>query len=182
MRIGVERPTAFAASPARLLGNGLRRALYSQSTGLVAALLLIGVIATFGSPYFLQTSNLLDIADASAIVAVLAVMQTIVVISGGLDLSVGSVAGLTGVVAAILMQRGVSAPAAIAAALATGAAAGLINGIVITVGRVNAIIATLAGLSAYLGLALIVANGATIGVTNQAFSQLGSRVLGVPMS
>src|ERR1700730_4441775 len=148
---------------------------------LIALALLVAVIAS-QSEYFLTTANLLIIGQGVAVIGVLALAETVVIVSGGLDISLGSLCGLSGVVTAIVIRDTHSAGLGIGAGLAAGALGGLVNGLIITVGRVNPVIATLATLSAFEGMALLVAKGAVIGIQDDTFNLIGSgRVLGVPI-
>ncbi|MFJ8477596.1 ABC transporter permease [Kitasatospora sp. NPDC094011] len=135
-------------------------ALGGQNLSLLGA--LIAVLALFGwlNDNFLSWDNIQGITEAVTIAGLLAVVQTVVIICGGLDISVGSQAGLASVTSAMVFtSTGSSAPLGIGAALLIGAAIGLLNGGVIVYGRVNATIATLAGLAAYKGLAQLVSGG-----------------------
>jgi L-arabinose transport system permease protein len=105
-----------------------------------------------------------------------------VLVSGGLDISVGSIAGLASVSAALALQAtGNQTAAGILAAVVAGIACGVVNGLIITVLRVNPVIATLATLSAFRGVALLLTNGSAIGVLDEQFNEIGSgRPLGIP--
>ncbi|NUR73563.1 MAG: ABC transporter permease [Hamadaea sp.] len=136
-----------------------------QNLSLIGA--LAGVLVVFGylNPAYLSWSNLAVIGVAATIPALLAVAQTMVIICGGIDISVGSQSGLAAVVAAMVfastgdgLANGV-AVVAIAVALVVGVACGILNGLIIIYGRVNAIIGTLAMLAAYKGLAQLLSGG-----------------------
>jgi ribose transport system permease protein len=153
-----------------------------QNERLVLALAMLAALIVSQSPYFLTTNNLLNIGQAVAVVGVLAVAQTIVIVSGGIDISVGATAGLCAVVAASVIAWSHAGIVGILAALAVGAMCGLVNGLLITAGRVNAFIATLATLSAYEGVALLVSGGKVVGINDAFFNAIGSaRPLGIPL-
>ena len=105
-------------------------------------------------------------------------VQTVVIICGGLDISVGSQAGLASVTSAMVFtSAGSNALVGMAASIAIGVLIGIINGVIIVYGRVNATIATLAGLAAYKGVAQLVSNGAAQGyVLNNSIFVFLSRV------
>ncbi|MEE1783181.1 ABC transporter permease [Streptomyces sp. SP17BM10] len=129
---------------------------------LILLLALAAVLALFGSLNlnYLGWQNIQVIAEAVTIAGLLAVVQTVVIICGGLDISVGSQAGLASVVSAMVFtSTGSSAAYGIGAAVLAGAAVGLLNGVVIIYGRVNPTIATLAGLAAYKGVAQLISDG-----------------------
>lgn len=154
-----------------------------QNLSLLVALgALVAIIAAQNSD-FLLVSNLKTIGTTVSIVGVLAVVQTVVMLIGGLDISVGSAAGLTSVVSAMVFTSQASAPLGILAALGVGVLAGLFNGMVIIYGRVNAVIATLATYAGYRGLANLVSDGRAQGYTGTdstfVFIARGT-ILGIP--
>ncbi|MCG6499310.1 ABC transporter permease [Kitasatospora sp. A2-31] len=164
---------------------GALAGLGGQNLSLVGA--LVAVLAVFGilNDNYLSWTNIQVIAEAATITGLLAVVQTVVIICGGLDISVGSQAGLASVVSAMAFtSAGSNAFAGMAAALAVGALVGVLNGAVIVYGRVNATIATLAGLAAYKGVAQLVSDGRAQGyVLNDAvFVFLGrGKIAGLPV-
>ena len=127
-------------------------------------LVVLGVAMSVLSPYFLSVSNFLNILLATSTIGVLAIGATLILSSNGLDLSVGSVLGFSGVVGAYtVVVLGLPWPAAIIGALAAGAFAGAINGFLITRSRIPAFIVTLGMLGIARGFALILApNGGAI--------------------
>lgn len=135
-----------------------------QNLSLIVALAV--VLALFGwlNDNYLSWNNIQVIAEAATISGLLAVVQTVVIICGGLDISVGSQAGLASVVSAMAFtSAGSNAMVGMAAAIGVGVVIGLLNGVIIVYGRVNATIATLAGLAAYKGVAQLISNGAAQG-------------------
>jgi ribose transport system permease protein len=137
--------------------------------GPVFALVVLGAYLSIASPHFLRASNLVNITRQSSITAILAVGQTLVILTSGIDLSVGAIAALSSSVAAVLMTQRFSllglqlGPASFAAgllaALAVGALAGALNGFIITRGRIPDFIATLGTLTIFQGVALIITGG-----------------------
>jgi ribose/xylose/arabinose/galactoside ABC-type transport system permease subunit len=132
-----------------------------ETAGLLVVLVIVGAIVSLATPSFLTDTNLVNIAISSAIIAVTGLGMTLVIAMGQFDLSVGSVQGLTAIVAASLLGA-VSLPLAIVATLLLGLAIGLVNGLIITRLRVPAFVATLAMLSIARGAALLVCNGQSI--------------------
>ena len=126
---------------------------------------------------FFLPRNLVNIGLAITILGILAMAQTVVIVSGGLDISVGSIVGLATMVVAITMQATGSATIGIGAALAAAALAGLANGLIITYGRVNAVIATLGTMAAFRGLAFLTSGGSSVSIVNEQFRVLGNGVL-----
>jgi ribose transport system permease protein len=153
-------PPARPGWPRRLL-----RAVGVQNISLVLALaVLVAIIGAQNSKFFLVT-NLETIGTAVTVVGLLAVVQTVVMLLGGLDISVGSAAGLASVVSAMVFMSTHSAGIGILVALVTGVATGVFNGLVIVYGRVNAVIATLATYAGFRGLANLISNGRAQGYT-----------------
>lgn len=146
-------------------------------------LLALGAIMSVLSPYFLSVSNFMNILLATATIGVLAIAATFVLGSGGLDLSLGSVMGLAGVVGAwVAVKAGLPTGIAVLATLGAGAAAGFVNGLIITRAFVPAFIVTLGMLGIARGLALVITNGAAIYGLPSAMVYLGQgRPLGIPM-
>lgn len=128
--------------------------------GALVALVALGAVMAFLSPVFLSTQNLLNIGVQAAVVAILAFGQTFVIVAAGIDLSVGSVAALAGIVTGYTASTmGINPIVAILAGLVTGVAAGFISGALVAYGKLPAFIATLALLSIARGLALVLSGG-----------------------
>lgn len=164
---------ATADVTARLGRRERMRAVVNSS--LVAAALVV-LIALFSllSPYFLSSSNIFRIFEQVAVVAVLAVGQAFVIITGGIDLSEAAVVPLVGVVSALVMNAEHSIVAGVAVGLATGAGVGLLNGFLVTVPKLPPFIATLATFSAADGTALLVTNGQPVFNLPAAFTNFGA--------
>jgi len=190
-------PETVTAPPGAPDGGGsgtgksrLQRALsgsVGRNLGLVLALIVIVIVgAVTASDTFLTVNTLLTILRQASIIGVISIGMTLVIISGGIDLSVGSVMGLASVVATIAAIQDLADDlhwvVMVVVALAVGLAAGLINGIVIAYGKVVAFMATLAMLVAARGLAEILANKRTLQVRDRGFIQfMNLDILGVDM-
>ena len=149
----------------------------------LAGLALLVTLLTVLSPHFLTVSNLSNVLEQTSINAVIAVGMTFVILSGGIDLSVGSLVALSGVALASALRGGLPLPLALLAGLATGAAAGLANGLLITRGKLPPFIATLGMMSVARGLTLFWTDGRPISGFEAGFRSLATgRVLGVPAS
>jgi ribose transport system permease protein len=128
--------------------------------GIVIALFVLCVVLTFLSPYFLTVPNLLNVLLQASINLVVAVGMTFVITSAGIDLSVGSIVALAGVIMALLMKNHIGGlPVAVLGALVVGLAVGSSNGLLITRLRLPPFIVTLGTMSIVRGLALIVSDG-----------------------
>ncbi|MGY2082219.1 ABC transporter permease [Blastococcus sp. SYSU DS0539] len=155
--------------------------------GLVVALALLCVVGAVTAPErFVDIDNVLTILRLAAVVGVVSIGMTFVIIGGGIDLSVGALVALSSVWATTLATQQMAGDfhwiVMVFTAIAVGAGAGLVNGVVIAYGRLVAFIATLAMLAAARGLAEIIANRRTQIVQNDGFLDFfGGDVLGVPM-
>ncbi|WP_322801782.1 ABC transporter permease [Thermoflexus sp.] len=149
----------------------------------VLVLLALWMILTLMTPRFLTPSNLLNVALQSSILAVVALGMTLTIISGGIDLSVGSVVAFTGALTAGLMVRnGWPVGGAILAGLVAGLALGLLNGALVVYGRLVPFIATLSTMAIARGLTLVYTRGYPISGLPEAFTFLGTGdLLGIPM-
>ncbi len=159
---------ALRKLPLARLGRALRR------FGIVIAFALLVVILSLLSGSFLTVSNLLNIARQVSINAVIAAGMTFVILTGGIDLSVGSVLAVSGAVIAGLLSAGRPLLVGIGAGLAVGAALGLLDGLVITRGKVQPFIATLGMLTIGRGLTLVYTDGRPITGLPDAFVWLGA--------
>lgn len=174
-------PVAAPPSPSRSRFT-VEGALQSGAALVVIYLLLL-VIFFIASPVFLTASNMVNIAASVATLGIVAAVQTAVIISGGFDLSVGSTAALTSVVAAEMLAGGSGTPLAIVGALAVGALIGLVNALVITRLNVNPLIATLGTLSIVRGAALVWTDALTVVYPADKLAYLGrARIGGIPVS
>lgn len=133
-----------------------------QEAGLVAVIVGLSVAFSFFNPNFLSTDNLRNVLVAVAVVGIMSIGQTFVIIAREIDLSVGSVMGLSGLCGAYAMSQGLNPILGICLAIAVGAAAGLVNGLIVVYGRVNSFIATLGMLSVARGLTQVISGGLPI--------------------
>ena len=149
--------------------------------------LLIGLSATcavigIASPVFLSAANLSNIFLQASVNTTIAIGMTFVIVSSGIDLSVGSIVALTGVVLGLLLQWGNSAPIAIVGSLLVGALCGAINGYVIARWQIPAFIATLGMMSVARGGALMLTDGRSVSGFPASFLWLGTGyAAGVPV-
>ena len=149
----------------------------------IVVLVGLAVIMSILSPFFLSVSNFMNILLATSTIGILAIAATFVLSSGGLDLSIGSVLGLSGVVgASVAVNLGMPTPIAVFATIGAGALAGLVNGWVITRGFVPAFIVTLGMLGIARGLALVISDGRVIyGLPDWMLFLGHGRPFGIPM-
>jgi len=169
--------TAMPAWLARAASEALRR------FGPLLALLLMAAALSLLSEHFLTLDNLLNVFRQSAVNALLALGQLTVIITAGIDLSVGSLLGLSCVLAAMALKAGVPSAAAVLLALATGAVLGALNGILFTKLRLpHPFIPTLGMMNVARGLALVLTGGFPISELPSPFRFWGAgAVAGIPM-
>ncbi|MFD1861740.1 ABC transporter permease subunit [Planococcus sp. FY231025] len=155
-----------------------------QKIGPFIGLIAIVVIITILNPSFLSVNNLLNVFRQVSINALIAFGMTFVILTGGIDLSVGSILALTGAVTAGLMSGGMDPVLAMLVGLLLGAILGAINGVIIAKGKVAPFIATLATMTIYRGLTLVYTEGRPISGLGDsvAFQMLGKGYfLGIPV-
>jgi ribose transport system permease protein len=154
----------------------------ARELGTLAGLLALCVGLWVATPHFATVSNLVNVVEQSAIIGLVAAGMTFVIISGGIDLSVGSVVALSGIAFGTAVRAGVPPAAAAGLALATGLACGVVNGALITLGRLPPFIATLGMMSVARGTALMLAGGRPISGFSESFRVLATgHLLGVPL-
>ena len=154
-------------------GNGF--ALYRvRDYGIVVALAALFIFLSLSSSVFLTKVNMLNILDQWSPVGIMAVGGALVLITGGLDLSVGAIFTLSAIVAArVINAEGLLI--GVLAGLGVGVVTGVVNGLLVTVGRINAFIATITSGIIIGGIALKATGGYLVTVTNTSLSDLGTR-------
>jgi ribose transport system permease protein len=168
------------APPRRGAMAALRQLL--PKSYLVLVLVAIVIIGFIASPDFLTGRNAMNVITFSAIIAVLAVGQFFVILTGGIDLSVGSIVALSTVVTALMLKQGTPAGVAVLTTLVACALVGLVNGVLIVWLGLAPFIATLATLSMVQGLSYIIQSTTLIQITNEHFITWfsGGSLLGLP--
>lgn len=162
---------------ARIWGRGAA----SINPGLVFAAIVVFIVLCFASPYFFTTNNLLNVAKALVIVGIAAAGETVVIIAGGFDLSIGSTMAAAGMLAAYLLDAGSGIGPAFGAAILLGIGIGAANGTLIAYFRINPLITTLATLAIIRGLAFVISGGREIIITNETWLSLGTgKMAGIP--
>jgi len=158
------------------------RRIISQRFGLLLSFLLLALVLSLLSDRFLRVSNLVNILRQASINGIVSVGMTLVILSGGIDLSVGSVLALSSVIGASLMKQGTPVGLAVGAALLMGVFLGTVNGLIITRGRIPPFIATLGMLTVARGLTLMYTQGQPVTNLPAEFRIIGAGAVGpVPM-
>ena len=150
--------------------------------GLLFVILAIVVVMSFLSPVFLKPNNITNILRQISLNGILAVGMTFVILTGGIDLSVGSVVAITGVIAGSLMEGGMNWALASVIALAASVLVGAINGYLIAYVGFQPFIATLSTMTIGRGFALAYSNGKPYAIKDEAFKAIGQvSFLGIPI-
>jgi ribose transport system permease protein len=163
--------------------SGRRRlARFLAQYGPLVGLAVLMAAMAVATPQFLSLGNLTNLARQVSINAIIAAGMTFVIVTGGIDLSVGSLVALTGCVGMLAIDRTGWDPAGLLVALLVGAAAGAANGAAVAWGRMPPFLATLAGLTVFRGLALVATAGSPVIRMDGGYRWIGQGfVLGVPV-
>lgn len=161
--------------------NGVRGAWW-QRLGPLLGLSLLSLALTIASPHFLTVDNLLNVLRQSSINAILALGQLVVILTAGIDLSIGSIVGLTIVLLALMLEADLPAALAVPATVACGASVGLLNGVLLTRLRLpHPFISTLGTMNVARGAALLLAGGVPISGLPAGFREaVAGSALGLP--
>lgn len=150
-----------------------------REVNVLVAMLVVGALISLYSPYFLTTNNLMGVSRAFSLTAIMSIGMVMVIITGGIDLSVGSAMGLASLVTALAFDAGFSQAASISAGLAVGVGFGLVNGLLITAIGLPPFIATLGTLSIGRGMMYMVTHGVPMTPeTPASFAKLGQGYIG----
>jgi len=167
----------LAPAPKTSLAKVLTRRLEVRMVGLA---LLIAVVLSFLSPFFLTRSNIFNVLDQSVVIGIVSVGMTFVILTGGIDLSVGSVAGLTGIILGLTLAH-MPIPAAIAVAVLAGGGIGLVSGLLINLFGLASFVVTLGMMAIGRSLAYILPGQTAISDIPGGLQDLVyTDVLGIP--
>jgi ribose transport system permease protein len=169
--------TAVTKKGMRLNLSRSQKQLLSTFSGLF----LLGLVFTFLSPYFFSVHNLLTVATQTAVIAIIAIGQTYVLITGGIDLAIGSNIALAGMISGLCMQANLPVPIAILAGLITGIVSGAVGGCLVAFAKIPPFIATLGTMTIARGVALTLTQAIPISGLPKSFTQFGTEsTLGIP--
>jgi ribose transport system permease protein len=144
-------------------------------------LIVLFVALAIASPHFLTNTNLSSVVRQTAVINIMALGMTLIIVSGGIDLSVGAILAMGGLLGTMAMAKGTSIPVSILIGILAGMFWGFVNGLLTTKLRINPFIVTLGTLGIIRGLTLIISNGLPVHQIPQQFSFLGEgNLLGVP--
>ncbi|MBN9017862.1 MAG: ABC transporter permease [Rhizobiales bacterium] len=175
--------TGIVTSPARPgVAVSIGRILRQREASVALMIIAVVIFLSFANEYFLTPRNILNVGRQASVVAIVALGQALVIIARGLDLSVGSVLGLSAVVSAFVAQATGNQVLALGAGLGTGIVVGLVNGLLFTRLNINPFIATLGTLSVARGLALLITGGIPIPYAGWAQWLGAGKIVEVPVS
>lgn len=159
-------------------GDTVRKILKKKESSVFIALFLLCVVVSFLSPYFLGVDNIFNVLRQFSVIAILAVGEALIIITGGIDLSVGTVLGLMGVLNGLLARAGLPAVVIFFLCILAGSLVGSINGLLVTKVRINPFIVTLGMMSIARGTSLLITGGMPIWIEHE-IAYLGSGYVGV---
>lgn len=164
--------------------QGMRKKIdFSQMTTLLVLLVLCVVLSVM-KPVFLSLNNLINVITQVTVNAIVAVGMTFVILTGGIDLSVGSVLGLAGIVMGMMMKAGMPVRLALIASILTGIVCGTVSGLLVTVGKLPPFIATLGIMNIARAIALTISKGGNMSAFPESFTWIGVGTIfgtGVPV-
>ena len=149
-----------------------------QGEGLVLVLIVVFVVMWASSQFFLTEQNLLTAASVVSVLGVMAVAETLLVIAGEIDISIGSVMAATSVLMGVMVGAGINVWLAAIIGLLFSGAVGVVNGVITVYFKINSLVTTLGTYSIFLGLAYAVSNTATVSISGSGFGVLGSGKVG----
>jgi ribose transport system permease protein len=155
-----------------------RDLLSGEQAILIIGLLALCMVATVLAPVFLTTMNVMNVLRQTSLLAIAGIGMVMIILSGEIDLSIGSTQALVGVLCVWVLNATGSIVTAIALSLVLGAILGLINGLLVTKAKMNSLIATLGTMAIYRGVSLVVTNAVSIQSKVTAFENVGTGYLG----
>lgn len=170
---------------AQTAGTRMRAALRGQGRYVLLAGIIAGEFLLFGvaAPYFLTVGNLFNILRQVSEIGMISIPLTFLLLSGHMDLSVGSIVGVCGVSTGMILRAGGSIPLALLAGIAAGTAVGFLNGLIVAKLKIQAVVVTIGTQVLFRGLCYILTSGRAVSGYPAAFFTLGTGdVLGVPIS
>lgn len=157
----------------------LKKFLKSKEIPILGALLALCLVVSLLSPYFLGVQNIFNVLRQISVIGILAVGEALIIITAGIDLSVGTVLGLTGVLSALLANTGLHPVLVFIIIIIAGSFISSINGLLVTKARINPFIVTLGMMNIARGASLLITGGMPISIDKNQITFLGSGYFGV---
>lgn len=145
----------------------------------ILALVVLCVLISIITPRFLTLANITNVLNQVAVNAIIAIGMTFVILTGGIDLSVGSILAICGAVSAVTIKSTGSIVLAIALPIIIGIFVGLINGVVISKGKIQAFVGTLAVMTIFRGVTYVYTNGNPISSLPDSYNSIGNKMIGI---
>ncbi len=162
--------------------NILQKMLRQEQSGLLIALIVLAVVFSIATPIFFTGLNLVNILRQVSLNAIAAIGMTMIILTGEIDLSVGSIQALAGVTAVMVLNSTGSILIALIVCLAIGVATGLSTGLIVTKLGINSLIATLGTMAIYRGIIMVATQAVSQPVLVEGFSDIGAgSVAGIPI-
>ena len=174
MALEAEEPSAARRSASAGSRAAGRITEQLQGEGLVLVLIVVFVVMWVSSQFFLTEPNLLTAASVVSVLGVMAVAETLLVIAGEIDISIGSVMAATSVLMGLMVADGINVWLAAIIGLLFSGVVGVINGVITVYFKINSLVTTLGTYSIFLGIAYAVSNTATTSIGGSGFEELGS--------
>jgi ribose transport system permease protein len=172
----------FTTMTSSLIPSSLTKLTRTIEVRMLGLALVLGLVLAIASPHFLKSNNLLNLLDQSVVIGVVAIGMTFVILTGGIDLSVGSVAGLTGIILGLAMRE-IPIGFALVLTISCGALIGLISGVLVAVFGLAPFVVTLGMMAICRSLAYVLSGQQSISDVPQSLSALvDSSLLGIPMN
>lgn len=169
------KPSGTSQANRRTFAQRFLHMVGAENLSLIIALIVMIALIVSQTEFFFSTRNILNIGQNMAVVGLIAVGMTLVIVSAGLDISVGSIAGCASVVCALMVTQVGTVIGGVVFGVGMGVVLGLVNASIISILRVNPVVATLATFSAFRGVAFLIApDGRPIGVLDPTLALLGS--------
>lgn len=169
-----------STSPTVVTFKDRSKQIFNQ-LGMLIILALLIVVMSVIAPNFTDSSNILNVLKQSSITAILAAGMTVVILTGGIDLSVGSTLALSGVISVLLSNAGAPVGLAMIAGAGVGYVAGAINGYLTAVPKLPAFIVTLGSMTYLRGLAYVITGGYPVVLVSEKFKFIGAgEIFGIP--
>jgi ribose transport system permease protein len=149
-----------------------------QGEGLILVFAIVFILMWVSSPFFLTQANLLTAASVISVLGIMAVTETLIVIAGEIDISIGSVMAATSVIIGVLVSQGLNVWVAAIIGLLFSGGVGAVNGIITVYFKINSLVTTLGTYSIFLGIAYVISNTATVSIEGAGFNVLGSGSVG----
>jgi ribose/xylose/arabinose/galactoside ABC-type transport system permease subunit len=155
------------------LGKSVKRLLATKEIGILIVLIFLSILINFANPVFFTFDNIIEVLRNTSYTVIIALGMTLLIIAKGLDLSVGAVVALCGLLTSVLLSRGIPVPLSILIGLTAGAIVGLFNSLTVVFFHIPSMIATLGSMYMVRGLVLVMTKGKPIYPLPETFAKIG---------